>query len=103
MAGEVVPLNRLKLIEDRVADPRRLPLDKWPPKTLRVCRPHGRMAGREVDVTAGLQTAKIQHRVRHAAKLRFFRAFKLIQEHKPIEAAPPATAVPRPRFRKFVC
>jgi hypothetical protein len=103
MAGEVVPLNRLKLIEGRTVDPRRLPLDKWPPKTLRACRPRGRMVGREVDVTAGLQSVKIQHRVRHAAKLRFFRRFKLIQDLKPLESAPPPAAMPRPRFRKFVC
>jgi|SRR6478609_3648101 hypothetical protein len=103
MAGQVVPLNRVKLIEGRAIDARRLPVDKWPPKTLRACRPQGRMAGREVDVTAGLQAIKIQHRVRHAAKLRFFRRFKLIQDLKPTEPAAPPAAMPRARFRKFVC
>jgi hypothetical protein len=105
MPGDIIPLNRVKLVERAGVDPRRLPVEKWPEKAreLRAARPHGRIAGRELDVTSGLNAIKIAHRVRHAAKLRFFRSFKLLTPIKRTAGTELIRPPQETRFPKFVC
>jgi hypothetical protein len=80
----VIPLRRIKtVILDGLAA-RFGAIEKSPPKVLelRLARPLGRIAAKQLDALTGIQPAKFVHRARRHAKLHLFRMWKLFGELK---------------------
>jgi hypothetical protein len=99
MAGDVIPLMRVKLLDPREPHPRLLPMEKAPPKVreMRLSVPPSRLRGRELDGVGPLGTLKLAHRIKRAPKMRLFRSFKLFTAMKVMA---PGTVVAGLRARK---
>jgi hypothetical protein len=87
--ADVIPLFRVKPIAFAIVPPRLDAVEKWPRKTaeLKLASPRWRLAAAG-NPLAGLTDGKFAPRARRGAKLRFFRAYKLIGTHKVASAAP---------------
>jgi hypothetical protein len=84
VAGEIRFLHRVKVLTPNGAPLRLDAVEKSPPKAreMKFGRGPSKFAGLSCDPVADLRGAKLPHRVRRAAKLRFFRVFKLLNAAK---------------------
>jgi len=103
MAGEVIPLMRVKLLDPREPHPRLLPIEKAPPKLkeMRLSVPPSRLKGRELDGVGPLCAFKPAHRIKRAPKMRLFRSFKLFTAMKMAGPVVAGLRARPPRSGKF--